>query len=30
MWACRQIDGDDENRQIRRNVLQKEEKWFVN
>ena len=28
--ACQQIDGDDENRQIGRNVLQKEDTWLVN
>ena len=30
MSACRQIDGDDENAQIGRNVLQKEDTWLVN
>jgi hypothetical protein len=30
MLAYRQADGDNENRQIGRNVLQKEDTWLVN
>jgi len=30
MSACQQIGGDDENSQIGRNVLQKEDTWLVN
>jgi hypothetical protein len=30
MSVCRQADGDNENLQIGRNVLQKEDTWLVN
>ena len=30
MSACRQIDGNDENRLIRRNVLERKDTWLVN
>jgi len=30
MSACRQIGDDDENRQIGRKALEKEETWLVN
>lgn len=30
MLVCRQAAGDNENRQIGRNVLQKEDTWLVN
>jgi len=29
MSACRQIDGDDENRQIGYKILEKEQTWLV-
>jgi hypothetical protein len=30
MSPCQPIDGDDENRQTRYKVLEKEETWLVN